>query len=96
MVDIMGCDNWIMEVIGDIATLDASKHRIASDEFFTRKENAEQRLIDGIESLKIQEVCIIVQLSEEVLLTLLPSDLRPRLAMFLLSLQTHPLSGVTF
>lgn len=66
MVDIMGCDNWIMEIIGDIATLDASKHQIAHDEFSTRKSNAEQRLIDGLELLKLQEVRVFAKTCEGV------------------------------
>ena len=33
MTDVMGCENWIMEVIGDLATLDAQKPYLELDEF---------------------------------------------------------------
>jgi hypothetical protein len=52
MTDVMGCNNWIMEVIGDLATLDAQKACLEVDEFERSRASAERCLLDGIEAIK--------------------------------------------
>jgi hypothetical protein len=49
MTDVMGCSNWIMEVIGDIATLNAQKACLEVDGFQRSRKSAERCLLDGIE-----------------------------------------------
>lgn len=55
MRDVMGCDNWIMEAIGDLATLDAQKACLSPDEFEESRRSAEQCLLDGIEAIRRQQ-----------------------------------------
>ena len=55
MTDVMGCENWIMEVIGDLATLDAQKPYLELDEFEESRKSAERCLLDGIEAMKRQQ-----------------------------------------
>jgi hypothetical protein len=52
MTGVMGCNNWIMEVIGDLATLDAQKACLEVDEFEQSRMSAERCLLDGIEVIK--------------------------------------------
>jgi hypothetical protein len=49
MTDVMGCSNWIMEVIGDLATLNAQKACLEVDGFQRSRKSAERCLLDGIE-----------------------------------------------
>ena len=51
----MGCENWIMEVIGDLATLDAQKTCLGLDEFKESRKSAERCLLDGIEAMRRQQ-----------------------------------------
>ena len=55
MTDVMGCENWIMEVIGDLATLDAQRACLGADEFEESRISAERCLIDGIEAMRRQQ-----------------------------------------
>lgn len=55
MTDVMGCENWIMEVIGDLATLDAQRTRLELDEFEESRRSAERCLLDGIEGMRRQK-----------------------------------------
>lgn len=55
MMDVMGCENWIMEVIGDLATLDAQRASLGLDEFEESRKSAESCLLDGIETMKRQQ-----------------------------------------
>lgn len=52
MTDVMGCENWIMEVIGDLATLDAQRTCLGLDEFEQSRGSAECCLLDGIEAIR--------------------------------------------
>jgi hypothetical protein len=54
MTDVMGCENWIMEVIGDLATLDAQRTCLELDEFGESRRSAERCLLDGIEAMRRQ------------------------------------------
>jgi len=54
MTDVMGCENWIMEVIGDLATLDSQRASLGLDEFEESRKSAESCLLDGIEAMKRQ------------------------------------------
>lgn len=55
MTDVMGCENWIMEVIGDLATLDAQRKCLGLDEFEQSRRSAERCLLDGIEGMRRQQ-----------------------------------------
>ena len=59
MTDVMGCENWIMEVIGDLATLDAQRTYLELDEFEESRGSAERCLLDGIEAIKRQQTNIM-------------------------------------
>ena len=55
MTDVMGCENWIMEVIGDLATLDAQRTCLEVNEFEESRKSAERCLLDGIEAMRRQQ-----------------------------------------
>lgn len=55
MTDVMGCENWIMEVIGDLATLDAQRTYLELDVFEESRRSAERCLLDGIDAMKRQQ-----------------------------------------
>jgi hypothetical protein len=56
MTDVMGCENWIMEVIGDLATLDAQRTCLGQDHFEQSRRSAEHCLLDGIERIRRRQV----------------------------------------
>jgi len=55
MTDVMGCENWIMEVIGDLATLDAQRNCLGLEDFEESRISAEHCLLDGIETIRQQQ-----------------------------------------
>jgi len=51
----MGCENWTMKVIGDLATLDAQRSCLEPDDFENSRKSAESCLIDGIDTIRRQQ-----------------------------------------
>lgn len=58
MTDVMGCENCIMEVIGDLATLDAQRTCLAIDEFEESRRSAERCLLDRIDAMRRQQTIV--------------------------------------
>lgn len=56
MVDIMGCEHWVLELIGDLALLDARKAQLDDEQIFETVTDCEKRLREGLETLKAKEV----------------------------------------
>lgn len=56
MVDMMGCEHWVLELIGDLALLDAREAQLDDKQIFETVTDCEKRLRDGLETLKAKEV----------------------------------------
>jgi hypothetical protein len=61
--DLMGCQNWVMIIIGDLANFSIWKERQENDGLISVRELAgkgqeiERRLENGIQNLDISKVC---------------------------------------
>jgi hypothetical protein len=57
MVDLMGCEHWALEVIGDIALLDARTAQLRNEQIMETIADCEHRLKRGIEALEAKKAC---------------------------------------
>ncbi|KAF4968611.1 hypothetical protein FSARC_4035 [Fusarium sarcochroum] len=55
MASVLGCENWVMEVIGDLATVDASQGWLSPAESHGLLSDALQRLNEGTTALRARE-----------------------------------------
>lgn len=55
MVNLMGCEHWVLEVVGDIALLDARKAQLQDGQIFEMIADCEHQLNRGIEALKAEK-----------------------------------------
>lgn len=56
MVDLMGCEHWVLAVIGDIALVDVRRARLEKEKLCSMIRECEARLQNGIERLKVPKV----------------------------------------
>lgn len=52
MVTLMGCENWVLEVIGDIALLDAKSAQLQHEKIVEMITDCEHRLTRGMQALE--------------------------------------------
>jgi hypothetical protein len=57
MVNLMGCEHWALEVIGDIASLDARTTQLSNEQIMETTAGCEHRLKRGIEALEAKKAC---------------------------------------
>jgi hypothetical protein len=56
MVDLMGCEHWALEVIGDVALLDARTAYLRNEQIMETIEDCEHRLDKGLSSAQVHLV----------------------------------------
>lgn len=52
MVNLMGCEHWMLEVIGDIASLDATAAKLHDEQIFEMITGCEHKLRRGIDAVE--------------------------------------------
>jgi hypothetical protein len=57
MVNLMGCEHWVLGVIGDIALLDARTAYLRHEQIMDTIADCEHRLERGIDALEAKKVC---------------------------------------
>lgn len=55
MVNLMGCEHWVLEVIGDIASLDAMTAQLHDEQIFETITGCEHELRRGIDAVKAKQ-----------------------------------------